>query len=74
MNKVRLVKKQDAPVNPEPRKRNHLKGRGSRKKSAPATRSPLEVTTEWLKSKRESQLSAREAFAALFSKPDPQSV
>lgn len=45
-----------------------------RGKRAKAARNAFEVTTEWLKNKREETPSAREAFAALFANTDPQSA
>jgi hypothetical protein len=70
MNKPKLIKK-DSPLQEELRQaRRTRRSRGKRGKAAP--RNAFEVTTEWLKNKRETTPSAREAFAALFT--DPQSA
>jgi len=49
------------------------KSRKLRKKPTTA-RSAFEVTTDWLKTRRDETGNAREAFAALFSNTDPQSA
>ncbi len=69
--KAKLIKK-DSPLQEQLRQaRKSKKLRG--KKTNPA-RSAFEVTTEWLKNRSEQTPSAREAFAALFAKSDPQSA
>jgi hypothetical protein len=44
------------------------------RKKAAAARNAIEVTTEWLKQRKQETPTAREAFAALFSETDPQSA
>lgn len=70
MNKAKLIKK-DSPLQAQLRQR---KNRKARKQQPTPTRKAFEMTTEWLKSRREAPAGAREAFAALFSKTDPQSA
>jgi hypothetical protein len=69
--KAKLIKK-DSPLQEQVRQAR--KARKTRGKKANAARSAFEVTTEWLKNRGEQPPSAREAFAALFSNTDPQSV
>ncbi len=69
--KAKLIKK-DSPLQEELRQARKTKKQ--RAKKANPARSAFEVTTEWLKNRGEQTTSAREAFAALFSKTDPQSV
>ena len=71
MTKAKLIKK-DSPL--QEQLRQARKTRRMRGKRAKVARNAFEVTTEWLKTKREETPSAREAFAALFSKTDPQSA
>lgn len=72
MNKAKLIKK-DSPLQEQIKQsRKTRKSRG--KKRAAAARNAIEVTTGWLKQRREETPSAREAFAALFAKTDPQSA
>jgi hypothetical protein len=71
MNKAKLIKK-DSPL--QEQIRQSRKSRKLRGKKATAARNAIEVTTEWLKQRREETPSAREAFAALFAKTDPQSA
>jgi hypothetical protein len=71
MNKAKLIKK-DSPL--QEQLRQARKSRRMRGKRAKAARNAFEVTTEWLKNKREETPSAREAFAALFANTDPQSA
>ncbi len=71
MKKAKLIKK-DSPLQEEikqARKTRKLRG-----KKATAARTAIEVTTEWLKQRREKAPGAREAFAALFVETDPQSA
>lgn len=71
MNKAKLIKK-DSPLQEQLRQaRKTRRSRGKRGKVV--ARNAFEVTTEWLKNKREQTPSAREAFAALFT-TDPQSA
>ncbi len=70
-NKAKLIKK-DSPL--QEQLKQTRKSRRSRGKKAKAGRNAFEVTSEWLKTKREQSPSAREAFAALFSNTDPQSA
>lgn len=53
--------------------RQARKSRRSRGKRGKTAKNPFEVTTEWLKTKRDQNPGAREAFAALFSS-DPHSA
>jgi hypothetical protein len=70
--KAKLIKK-DSPLQEQMRHtRKSRKPRG--KKSNNAARSPFETTAEWLKNRSENASAAREAFAALFPKRDPQSA
>jgi glutathione synthase/RimK-type ligase-like ATP-grasp enzyme len=69
--KAKLIKK-DSPL--QEQLRQARKTRKARAKKANAARSAFEVTTEWLKTRGEQSTSARDAFAALFSNTDPQSV
>jgi len=69
--KAKLIKK-DSPL--QEQLRQSRKSRKPRGKKANVARSPFEVTTEWLKNRGENTSAAREAFAALFSKTDPQSA
>jgi len=71
MHKARLVKKETLQQETVVRKR---KGNKPRKHQAPIARTAVEVTTEWLKGARQERPGAREAFAALFAEPDPQSA
>lgn len=72
MNKAKLIKK-DSPLQQQLRQtRKNRKRRG--KKAQVVARNAFEVTAEWLKSKSENAPSARQAFAALFNKQDPQSA
>ncbi|MBL8170018.1 MAG: hypothetical protein JNJ50_17800 [Acidobacteria bacterium] len=71
MKKATLIKK-DSPL--QEQLRQARKARKLRAKKQPTTRTALEITTEWLKNRREETSGAREAFAALFSKTDPQSA
>jgi hypothetical protein len=69
--KAKLIKK-DSPLQEQLKQTRRAKK--LRAKKANAARSAFEVTTEWLKKRGEQTPSAREAFAALFSKSDPQSA
>jgi hypothetical protein len=71
MSKARLVKKED--IRPEmlPARR---KGHKARKAQKQPVRSTVAVATEWINKHRSERPGAREAFEALFSKPEPQSV
>jgi len=68
--KAKLIKK-DSPL--QEQLKQSRKSRKLRKKAA-AARNAFEITTEWLKTKREETTNARETFASLFSKTDPQSA
>ena len=72
MSKARLVKKDTIQKDQLPRGRKTPKAR--KQQQVPAARKAVEITTEWLNSQRQERPSAREAFAALFSKSDPQSA
>ncbi|HZF39456.1 MAG TPA: hypothetical protein VE715_11560 [Blastocatellia bacterium] len=69
--KAKLIKK-DSPL--QEQLRHARKARKPRGKKPTAARSPFEAPREWLKKRGENTPSAREAFAALFSKSDPQSA
>jgi hypothetical protein len=71
MRKAKLIKKNSIGQEELTQVR---KARKAREKKMIPKQSPLEVTTEWLKKSREEGPSARESFAALFGKPDPQSA
>ena len=71
MKKAKLIKK-NSPLQEQIRQAR--KSRKVRTKKAIAARTSIEVTTEWLKQRREEAPSAREAFAALFAETDPQSA
>ncbi len=70
MSKAKLIKK-DSPLQKELRASKRTKRPKAPK--APA-RKAIDVTREWLNHKRSETPSAREAFASLFSKSDPQSA
>jgi hypothetical protein len=69
--KAKLIKK-DSPL--QEQLRHARKARKPRAKKSNAARTPFETTAEWLKNRSENASGAREAFAALFSKRDPQSA
>jgi hypothetical protein len=69
--KAKLIKK-DSPL--QEQLRHARKARKPRAKKPNAARTPFETTAEWLKNRSENASGAREAFAALFSKRDPQSA
>ena len=69
--KAKLIKK-DSPL--QEQLRHTRKARKPRGKKSNAARTPFETTAEWLKNRSENASAAREAFAALFSKRDPQSA
>jgi len=71
MHKARLVKKDTLQQEQQPKAR---KPKRQRKQPVQLARPAVEVTKEWLHGRREERPSAREAFAALFGKPDPQSA
>jgi hypothetical protein len=71
MNKPRLLKKDSIPQELISRRR---KAPRARKAKPPAARAAAEVATEWINHQRKERPSAREAFAALFVEPDPQSA
>jgi hypothetical protein len=71
MSKAKLIKK-DSPLQEELRMRR--KTRRQRVTKPAPTRSALQMTTEWLKTKRTETVNARDAFAALFAEADPQSA
>lgn len=69
--KAKLIKK-DSPMQEQVKQAR--KNRKLRKKTNNAARNAIEITTEWLKSRREETSNAREAFASLFTNTDPQSA
>jgi hypothetical protein len=69
--KAKLIKKDS---NLQEQLRKPRRSRKPRGKKQIAPRSPFEMTAEWLKNRSEKPAGAREAFAALFSKSDPQSA
>jgi hypothetical protein len=69
--KAKLIKKDSVSQEQVRKARRARKPRG---KKPNAARSPFEAPREWLKNRAENTSSAREAFAALFSKSDPQSA
>lgn len=69
--KAKLIKK-DSPL--QEQLKQSRKNRKLRKKATNPARTAIEITTDWLKSKREETGSAREAFASLFTNTDPQSA
>ena len=71
MSKAKLIKK-DSPMQEELKLRR--KARRQRVPKATPTRSAIQMTTEWLKTKRADTVNARDAFAALFTEADPQSA
>ncbi|MEP7270121.1 MAG: hypothetical protein ABI882_01390 [Acidobacteriota bacterium] len=71
MRKATLIKK-DSPA--QEQLTQARKARKVREPKPEPVRSALEVTTEWLKKRREAGSSARETFAALFTNSDPQSA
>lgn len=71
MKKAKLIKK-NSPLQEQIRQTR--KARKPRGKKVAAARTAVEITTEWLKKRSEETPSAREAFAALFAKTDPQSA
>ena len=71
MKKAKLIKK-DSPLQEQIRKSR--KTRKERAKKVVTARTAVEITTEWLKQRSVETPSAREAFAALFAKTDPQSA
>lgn len=68
--KAKLIKK-DSPL--QEQLKQSRKSKKLRKKTNTA-RTAFEITTDWLKNKREETTNAREAFASLFSNTDPQSA
>lgn len=68
--KAKLIKK-DSPL--QEQLKQSRKSKKLRKKTN-AARTAFEITTDWLKNKREESTNAREAFASLFSNTDPQSA
>jgi protein subunit release factor B len=71
MSKAKLIKK-DSPKQEELKMRR--KTRRQRNQVVTPTRNAIQMTTDWLKTKRVETVNARDAFAALFSEADPQSV
>jgi hypothetical protein len=69
--KAKLIKK-DSPL--QEQLKQTRKNRKLRKKAINPARTAIEVTTEWLKNRREGTSNAREAFASLFTNTDPQSA
>lgn len=68
--KAKLIKK-DSPL--QEQLKQSRKNKRLRKKNNVA-RTAFEITTDWLKNRREETSNAREAFASLFSNTDPQSA
>jgi hypothetical protein len=68
--KAKLIKK-DSPL--QEQLKQSRKNKRLRKKTN-AARTAFEMTTDWLKTRREETSNAREAFASLFSNTDPQSA
>lgn len=68
--KAKLIKK-DSPL--QEQLKQSRKNKRLRKKNNPA-RTAFEITADWLKNRREETTNARETFASLFSKTDPQSA
>lgn len=68
--KAKLIKK-DSPL--QEQLKQTRKNRKLRKKANPA-RTAIEITTEWLKNRREGTANARETFAALFTNTETQSA
>lgn len=74
MRKAKLIKK-DSPAREQlAQARLSGKARKARQQRQAPVRSAVEITTEWLKQRREDTPSARESFAALFNNSDPQSA
>ena len=71
MSKAKLIKK-DSPKQEELKLRR--KTRRQRTQLVTPTRSAIQMTTDWLKTKRSETVNARDAFAALFNEADPQSA
>lgn len=71
MKKAKLIKK-DSPMQEEIKQAR--RARKLRKKRPTMARNAFEMTTDWLKTKKEETTGAREAFASLFSNTDPQSA
>ena len=73
MKKAKLIKKDTLLPEQLPLSRKARKLRGHQ---VNPTRTAIDITTEWIKRRREESGNARESFAALFSKsdPDPQSA
>jgi hypothetical protein len=72
MSKAKLIKK-DSPLQEQLLQQRKQRRQRGKKAVAPA-RSAFEITAEWLRAKSQETPSARQAFAALFSEPDPQSA
>lgn len=68
--KAKLIKK-DSPL--QEQLKQTRKNKKLRKKNN-AARTAFEITTDWLKNRREESSNAREAFASLFTNTDPQSA
>ena len=68
--KAKLIKK-DSPL--QEQLKQTRRNKKLRKKNN-AARTAFEITTDWLKNRREESSNAREAFASLFSNTDPQSA
>jgi hypothetical protein len=71
MSKAKLIKK-DSPMQEELKLRR--KTRRQRAQKPVQVRNPIQITTDWLKTKRAETVNARDAFAALFVEADPQSA
>lgn len=69
--KAKLIKK-DSPL--QEQLKQSRKNRKLKKKTTNVARTAIEVTTEWLKNRREGSSNAREVFASLFTNTDPQSA
>lgn len=71
MSKAKLIKK-DSPLQEQLLQQRKLRRQRNKKLTQP--KSAFEITADWLKAKTKETPSAREAFAALFVEPDPQSI
>ena len=71
MSKAKLIKK-DSPMQEELKMRR--KARRQRGQPAAPTRNAIQMTSEWLKTKRADTVNARDAFAALFAEADPHTA
>lgn len=68
MQKPKLIKK-DSPL--QEQIKQSRRSRRTRGKKTAVTKTAIELTTEWLKQKKDETPGPREAFAALFNESDP---